>query len=75
MEVVTIDLKKCNLSKDLAQNRPEWRNRILVANPTQLGQGFDDDDKVGHYPSKLNPNDIIPYKTQDFGGLEPLPCS
>ena len=24
MEIVTIDLKKCNLSEDLAQDRLEW---------------------------------------------------
>ena len=44
MEVVKIDLKKCNLSEDLAQNRSEWRNRIHIANPTYLGQGSNDDD-------------------------------
>ena len=47
MKVLRIDLKKCNLSKGLAQDRSEWRNRIHVADPTQLGQGFDDDDDDG----------------------------
>ena len=44
MKVVTIDLKKCNLFKDLTNDKSDWRNIIYVANPTQLGQGFDDDD-------------------------------
>ena len=33
MEVVTIDLKKCNLSKDLAWDALECRNIIHVAEP------------------------------------------
>ena len=33
MEVVKIDLKKCNLSEDLAQDRSKWRNIIHIANP------------------------------------------
>ena len=33
MEVVKIDMKKCNLSEDLAQDRSEWRNKICVADP------------------------------------------
>ena len=44
MEIIHLDLKKCNLSKDLAQDRTEWRNKIHVADSTELGQGFDDDD-------------------------------
>ena len=32
-EVVRIDLKKCNLSKDLAKDRVEWQNRIHVVDP------------------------------------------
>ena len=28
MEVVKIDMKKCNLSEDLAQDRSKWRNII-----------------------------------------------
>ena len=44
MEVVTINMNKCNLLEDLAQDRSEWRNKIHVATPTQLGQGFNDDD-------------------------------
>ena len=31
MEVVKIDLKKCNLFEDLTQDSSEWRNRIYVA--------------------------------------------
>ena len=37
MEVVKIDLKKCNLSEDLAQARSEWRNKIHVADPNLVG--------------------------------------
>ena len=37
MEVVWIDMEKCNLSEDLAQDRLEWRNRIHVANPNIVG--------------------------------------
>ena len=37
MEVVKIDIKMCNLSKDLVQDRSEWRNRIYVANPNIVG--------------------------------------
>ena len=44
MELVSIDLKKCNFFEDLAQDILECRNRIYVADPTWLGQGFDDDD-------------------------------
>lgn len=35
--VVKIDLKKCNLSKDLAQDRLEWKNITHVADPNILG--------------------------------------
>ena len=31
IEVVKVDLKKCNLSEGLAQDRSEWRNKIHVA--------------------------------------------
>lgn len=34
MEVLTFDLSKCNLSKDLAQHRLEWRNKTHAAGPT-----------------------------------------
>ena len=34
MEVLKMDIKKCNLSGDLAQDKSEWRNRIRVTNPT-----------------------------------------
>ena len=37
IEVVKINMKKCNLSKDLAQDRSEWRNRIRVADPNIVG--------------------------------------
>ena len=37
MEVVRLDIKKCNLSKDWAQDRLEWRNMIHVANPNIVG--------------------------------------
>ena len=36
--VVRIDLKKCNLSDDLAKARSKWSNRIRVADPTWLRQ-------------------------------------
>ena len=32
-EVVMIDMKKCILSEDLTQDRPEWTNRVHVADP------------------------------------------
>ena len=32
--VVGIDLKKCNLSEDLAKDRLEWRNIIHIVTPT-----------------------------------------
>ena len=38
MEVVTIDLKKCSLSEDLAQDRLEWRKKIHVTNPNMVGK-------------------------------------
>ena len=37
MDVVTIDMKKCNLSEDLAQDRSEWRNKICVADANIVG--------------------------------------
>ena len=37
MEVINSDLKKFHLSKDLTQNRTEWRNRIHVADPNMVG--------------------------------------
>ena len=37
MEVVQMDLKNYNLSKDLAQDRSEWRKRIHVAYPSIVG--------------------------------------
>ena len=33
IEVVRMDLKKCNLIEDLARDGLEWRNRIHVADP------------------------------------------
>ena len=37
LEAAWIDLKKCNLFEDLAQDRLEWRNKIYVANPNIVG--------------------------------------
>ena len=37
MGVVKIDMKKCNLSEDFAQDRSKWRNRIRLANPNIVG--------------------------------------
>ena len=37
MEVIIIDLKKCNLSKDLALDISKWRKRIHVAGPNIVG--------------------------------------
>ena len=37
MEVLRIDLRKCNLSEDLAQDRLEWRNKIHVIDPNIVG--------------------------------------
>ena len=37
MDVVKIDIKKCNLFEDLTQDRTEWRNKICVADPNILG--------------------------------------
>ena len=36
-KIVKIDLNKCNLSKDLAQDRLEWRNKIRVGDPKIVG--------------------------------------
>ena len=47
MDVVRLDLKKCNLSKVLAQDRSERRNIIHVAdNRNIVGTRDDDDDEV-----------------------------
>ena len=37
MELVKIDMKKCNLFEDLTQDRSEWKNRIRVADPNLFG--------------------------------------
>ena len=37
MEVVKINMYKCNLSDDLAQVKSEWRNIIRVADPNIVG--------------------------------------
>ena len=37
MEVVKLNIKKCNLSEDLAQDRSKWRNKICVADPNIVG--------------------------------------
>ena len=38
MELVRLDLKKCNLLEELTIDRLEWRRGIYVADPIQLGQ-------------------------------------
>lgn len=35
---------KCNLSKDLAEDGPEQRDRIRICDPSIVGTQFDDDD-------------------------------
>ena len=37
MEIVIIDLKKCNPSKDLVYDKSEWRNKIHAADPNIVG--------------------------------------
>ena len=37
MEVVKINLKKYNLSEDLAEDRLEWRNKLYVTDPNIVG--------------------------------------
>ena len=37
MEELKIDLKTCNLSEDLVQDRLGWKNRIHAANPNIVG--------------------------------------
>ena len=37
MDIIQINLKKCNLSEDLTQYRSEWRNRNHVAKPNIVG--------------------------------------
>ena len=37
MEVLNINMKKCNLSKNLTQDRSKRINRICVANPNIVG--------------------------------------
>lgn len=46
METKRLYLDKGNLFEDLAQDGPEWQNRLHVADPTQLGKRFDDDDNL-----------------------------
>lgn len=43
MKIVKLDLNECNLSKDLIQDRSEWKNKIFVSNPKQFDQPYDDD--------------------------------
>lgn len=38
--MVRMDLKKCNISKDLAQDKPKWKNKIHVANPNIVRIGL-----------------------------------
>ena len=44
MDMVLKDMKRYNISKDLA--KIDWTGEIefIFLTPTQLGQGFDDDD-------------------------------
>ena len=37
MEVKKIDLKKCNISNNVAQDRSKWRNNTHVADPNIFG--------------------------------------
>ena len=37
MNVVKINIKKCNLSENLAQDSLEWRNEIYIADPNIVG--------------------------------------
>lgn len=53
MEVVTMDLKNCNPSKDLDSDILEWRNKIRTDDPYKLGQSLDDDDSGGDKDDKL----------------------
>lgn len=46
METKRLYLDKGNLFEDLANDGPEWQNRLHVADPTQLGKRFDDDDNL-----------------------------
>ena len=44
MEVVTIDIKKCILSEDLAPNRLEWRKNSCSRPEHSWEKANDDDD-------------------------------
>ena len=55
-----MDMKTCNLTEDLAQVRSKWKNRIHGANPSQLGQGLDDNDDF-KISSKPNVNNFFSY--------------
>ena len=37
MGAITIDLKNCNLSEDLVQDRPKSKNKIHMADPNVVG--------------------------------------
>lgn len=54
MEVVRLDLKKCNLFENLAQDRLEWRDRnSYIVDPNIVVTRFDDDEgfsqELGRY--------------------------
>ena len=36
-DVIKMNIRKCNLSENLAQDRSEWRNKIRVADPNIVG--------------------------------------
>lgn len=40
MEAIKIDLNKCNLSKDLVQDRSDWINRIHIADLNMVATRF-----------------------------------
>lgn len=63
MEVVRIDLTKCNILEDLAQDRSECKNRIHAADPSTIRiralgtmmECFGDDDDSIIIPKALVP--------------------
>ena len=63
MEVLRINLKKCNLSEDMARDRSEWRNRIHVVDPL----GFYDDNELPlDIPITFNITNAQLHNTYDF---------
>ena len=37
MKAIRLDLKTCNLFKDLAKDKSEWRDKVYVAYPNIVG--------------------------------------